>query len=236
MTRAIVLYGWHTLAHTHTQQSKEGQHVYERTHSNCAVRRCKDDTRTRTHEIVRRTRTRRNLRTQTLPLSHMQSEQRETLLALSWWQWDQWVIDKRAAEKGNILLMSCRNPQSTLLPLISHVQWQLCEPPAMIERCGIYFSERYQLFYFMWSFLRCTSCFMLERLQSACCKYGWLCQTTHLPAGYRLCYLCAVRQEYVGRELNSLSGEMTLNEAPPYLMPSTATVSSHSSRRSLRFY
>lgn len=233
MTQAIVLYGWHTLAHTrtqgstehtHTHQSKEAQHVYERTHSNGSMRRRED---TRLHTERRYTHSwdsenrsahthRRNLRTQTLPLRHMQSEQRETLLPLSWWQWDQWLIDKRAAEKGNILLMSWRNPQSPLLPLIllfKRQQAHHCDPDAMMERQGCnadYLSKIHELFCFLtcfltakvWAFQPRASSFTLEWLL---CKYGWLCQTVSHQQVTVFCYLCAVcvvQQEHRGTEVN----------------------------------
>lgn len=171
-------------------------------------------THTHTHEIARAdTHThRRNLRTQTLPLGHMQSEQRETLLPLSWWQWDQWLIDKRAAEKGNILPMSWRNPPAPLLPFISHFKWQMAKDLWPWGHEGVchqtpsnswLFLKYMSCFFFFTgfhvhpvrvrSFQCCFSCLTLEWLLSAWCKYGWLCQT----ALYQQVTDCAIYVRHV---------------------------------------
>lgn len=121
----------------------------------------------------------------------MPFEQRETLLSLSCWQWDQWLIDKRAAEKGNILPMSWRSLQSPLWLLMSHLltksslillrnRWDasICRQIDIYSPVCEEAVNQHHVSWFTW-----------EWPLRAHCECRWLCQRATWVA---LCYLCEV--------------------------------------------
>lgn len=166
----------HTHTHTHLRRNSTCVNRHARNRSR---RRnedaCNDSTQNAdTDEIVTTdTHTHRpNLRTQTLPLSHMPFEQRETLLSLSCWQWDQWLIDKRAAEKGNILPMSWRSLQSPLWLLMSHLLTKSSHSGTHIaekQMRRIDMPSNWYLFTCVWGSCESASCFLIYVGMAATC-------------------------------------------------------------------
>lgn len=167
MTRAIVLYGGGSRTHkSHTEGGAQ-----KRAHTNLR-KRCtcvRGDTAQRYGRTHSRhphrwdSERRRNLRTQTLPLGHMPSEQRETLLSLSLVTVRS-VTDRQKSswERKHILAMSWRNPKSLVLP------WN-----AQLQRFFFLVFECFDLTGEGWIFLP----------WNRCCKSGWLCQRADYQRG-----------------------------------------------------